>query len=266
MSNDNPHISETFNREFGDLALLSSDGTLFYMPRAILQYSSKVFATMLEIGSSSSKIDNPVIMQADSRILNMTLTFIHPGMANPAVEDVNTLAQLLRISKQYEMEGMLDVLRLCFLTSSTMGESLIVREPLAVLALASAFEYKDIETMVLREVIKGNVAADIGTTKDFEIPLEVFQRVLKAREDQVRTYMAKVLAINSVVTSKYIDPLNPANIKARLLKEREEWMESATDAIIRQPNVGTLKELASQAVTKGLITGDNMWRMMMGWE
>lgn len=265
MSDENPRISETFNREFGDFALLSSDDTLFYMPRAILQYSSRVFATMLEIGSSSSTNDTPVTMQADSRILKMTLTFIHPGMANPAVEDVKTLAQLLRISKQYEMEGMLDALRLCFLTSSiTTGESLIIREPLAVLALASAFEYKDIETMALEEVIKGNMAADIGASKDFEIPLAVFQRVLKAREDRVRIYMEKVLAINNVATSTCVNA--PDYSKVRLVKEREDWLKSATHVIFKQPNLGTLMELASQAVKKGLITGDKMWRMRMEWE
>jgi hypothetical protein len=104
---------------------------------------------MLEIGSSSSTNDNPVRMQADSDILGMTLIFIHPGMPNPAVKDVKTLAQLLRISKQYEMEGMLDALRLCLLAPSETGESLIIKEPFAILALASAFEYRDIEAMAL---------------------------------------------------------------------------------------------------------------------
>jgi hypothetical protein len=264
-SNENPRISEMFNKEFGDFALLSSDDTLFYMPHPILQYSSKVFAAMLEIGSSSSTTNTPVMIQADSDILKMTLTFIHPGMANPVIKDVKTLAQLLRISKQYEMDGMLEALRLCLLTpSEATGESLIIREPFAALALASAFEFKDIETMALQEVIKGNMAADIGASMDFEIPLAVSQQVIEAREARVCRYMGNILAINNMATHTIVQAPKYSGIE--LERKRQTWMDSATEAIIRDPTQNRLKELASQAVTMELVTGDTMWKMMERFE
>jgi hypothetical protein len=104
--------------------------------------------------------------------------------------------------------------------------------------------------------------ADIGASKDFEIPLAVFQRVLGAREARIRKYMEKVLVINNIAIATCINAL-PYTRATQLLNEHKDWMNSATDAISRDPNVGTLKDLASQAVTKGLAPVATMWTMMM---
>jgi len=55
-------VSGIFNETTGDFALISSDQTIFYVPRKVLQYSSEVFENMFEIGTPSSEDNAPIQM------------------------------------------------------------------------------------------------------------------------------------------------------------------------------------------------------------
>jgi hypothetical protein len=115
-----------------------------------------MFRPVLEIGSSSSTNDTPVMTQTDSRILGMIFT---PSRTRRWILSLVILIKLLRIPEKYEVKEMLDALQFCFLIASRL---LIVICPYEVLGTERLHTHKagdvycgarwcqEIETAVLK--------------------------------------------------------------------------------------------------------------------
>lgn len=264
MSNNTPVTSTIFNEKFGDFALLSSDGITFFMPRVIIQHSSKVFAAMFEVGKPEEN-NAPIKTQAESAILELLFTFLHPGMPNPIIKDLATLVEIIKVATQYEMELVLSNLQACFFDqkvpkSQGSRQSIIKAEPLASLAVAYEFSLSDIIVAALREVLKGDLGAQLLAAEQYELPLSVLGKVYKLREERVDWYSSKVLYLCSLADS------NVYGIGGQIRDHYKKWREDALKAIRIRPNINTLKGLHSKAAKEGFFNVTQTWSQISVWE
>jgi hypothetical protein len=265
-SNDPPmRVSGIFNAQFGDLALQSSDGTFFYVPRALLQLSSKPFATAIEAEATAGS-NTAIQVQTTSDALELLLTFIHPGVPNPIIHDLPTLTELVRIAKQYEMEFVISSLRACFLNNrpgkrSTEEQPLVKAEPLASLAVAYSFELHDVARAALRELVKQDLGAQLRAARGHDIPLSLVEVIFKLREDRVRWYRDKLLWLCDIVANQIYS--------SSMRQNREDfiaWKAESLEAISAGPNLETLKARHALAIHLRLTHVTNTWSQMCSWE
>jgi hypothetical protein len=219
---------------------------------------------MLEIGSESPLNTSPITIQAHSRLLDLIFTFIHPGLPNPTISDIGTLAELFRVANQYEMTGVLDSLRLCFFITPNVVEdgdtaSLIVQQPLASLAVAVSFDCEDVARIALREVLKADLNSQLGVARRFELPLTLVQRIYILRQERVNWFRDMVLEIVAQATIE--SPQDRTRLAVTF-----EWQGKTLDAIQTNPTLTTWMAQCSVALERGVMTF-NYWKSMKDdWE
>jgi BTB/POZ domain len=264
--------SSAFNETSSDFALISSDNTIFYVPRAVLQLSSKVFETMFKAGTESAEDADPIRMQATGKELETVLKFAHPGHKNPIVNDATTLADLLRVAKQYEMEVVLDNLREWFVKpryeNGVSTEPIAIREPLTSFVVAASFEFENEVRFALREVVKSDLEKELDKARKYDIPLSLMHLLYKLRAARVVWHTGKVMELSeALITSR--QSLNRRQVSASSFGfatsvgtvtesvDRDvaminlpvgclQWQYSAMKALEARPTFHTLKEAVSK--------------------
>jgi BTB/POZ domain len=264
-SSNTPIVSSIFDETTGDFALISSDETIFHVPRAVLQLSSKVFEAMFEAGTPSTEDVAPIRMQADAQHLEMILKLTHPGHISPIISDITTLAELLRIAKQYEMESVKDQLRVWFMKEriedGMVLQSIIAASPLAAFVVATSFECVDEARYALKEVIKCDLCQDLGACKNYEIPLYLMQYILKLRAGRATWLKTRLKQFSKLARNHCMFAANHGHSSAT----KEEavdlcltWEQNASEALEAVPSFTTLKIILCDA-SFGSIP-DNLFR------
>lgn len=230
---------------------------------------------MSEVGSASNANGAPVLVQANANILDLILRFIHPGLVNPVVTNVTTLGSLFKVAKQYEMDGMRGILQHCFL-NPVHGSTrpLFKTEPLTSLAIAIAFECREVERLALIEVIKGEVEETTESSEGFDIPVRVLQRIQALKENRVDRYLEKIIGIglNIAVTAestrihaesrRFINNLEPPAATVTPTATAMGWLRTAKTGILKQPTAAKFREVVFEAVERRLISSESVWRMI----
>jgi hypothetical protein len=237
---------------------------------------------MFEAGTPSAADETPIAIQADAKHLEMILQFAHPALVSPKVDDVATLAQLLRIAKQYEMDGVLGQIREWFTKASVTDAGVIypisMRDPLAAFVLAFSFDCLDEARYALREVIKCDLSQELGPAKNFEIPLYLLQQIEELRTERTAWYMMKVTTLSQAVILSCMN-FNPNSSLSKSSAYSQapdcaRWQGSAMKALQRAPSFSTLKGLIYNSATHTLTeemfkrsdVSSTVWQLMTRWE
>jgi hypothetical protein len=198
-----PRVSSAFPAGYGDVPLLTVDNTVFYVHSTALQHSSAVFETIFENGPREKDDEGstvpPLKIEADAATLERLLSYIYPSRPSPSIEDVNVIASLFRVAKRYEMEGIMHQLRKTLLEiriiRNTVIQPLYIKDPLAVLLIAYAFDCPDEGRFALRECLKGKLQSHILGAAEFDIPAEVMAMLLRLREERLNWFSTKLESI-----------------------------------------------------------------------
>jgi len=257
--------SETFNETTGDFALSSSDNTVFYVPRAVLQLSSKVFETMFKAGTESPEDASPIRMQATANELDIILKVAHPGHKKSTVHDVHTLLGLLCIAKRYEMDAVLDDLREWLVkTRYVDGETILpiaVREPLASLVVAHSFGFRDEVRFALREVVKCDLSVELDKAQKCDIPLSLMHFLHGLRAERIAWYTGRVMELSEALIASYLgagslfgghtmlsrSPSHQVSCEAiQRLASCLRWQHKAMKELERHPTFCTFEKLVCE--------------------
>lgn len=268
----------------GDFPLVSSDGTIFFVPENVLRFNSKVFDDMFRVGAPSDNDTIPLAMQADAKHLEMILKLTHPSHVAVDVNEVSTLAELLRIAKQYEMDAVIRQLRGSFLRTrienGVLMEPITVREPLAAFVVAISFDFIDEARFALGKVIECDLSQELGKAKRFEIPLYLMQYILDLRASRTEWLKEKVTKLTKLVITpcrKTITDSTSSELAREdalaQLTDCMQWKQQASQALQAQPTFLTLNCLVfdknSGAIADGMFRGTDLsvvWELMASWE
>jgi len=192
-------VSSAYPAGYGDIPLLTVDNTVFYVHSTALQHSSAVFETIFENGPKEKDDEGsiaPLKIEADAATFERLLAYIYPSRPSPSIDDVNVIASLFRVAKRYEMEGIMHQLRKVLLEiriiRNTVIEPLYIKDPLAVLLIAYAFDCPDEGRFALRECLKGKLQSHIMGAAEFDIPAEVMAMLLRLREERLNWFSTKL--------------------------------------------------------------------------
>ncbi|KAG8758116.1 hypothetical protein FRC14_000740 [Serendipita sp. 396] len=198
MSSSKP--STEFPAGNGDIRLLSTDGTLFHVHSTILQQSSTFFQTMFQIGppevDNSSKDERPLNIDANAETLDLLLRSVYPNRENPEFNDLQTLASVLRVAKRYEMDAISQQLGRTMLANRIVNDKILppfyISSPIPTLAIAYAFDCNLVARCALRECLTGEISTHFAQGKDFDLPVELINHILKLRKERSDWFRARV--------------------------------------------------------------------------
>lgn len=193
-------VSPLFPAGSGDIRLISTDGTIFYVHRLILRLASPFFETMFEIGSEGTPQSNhlPLRVEADAKTLTCLLQYLYPTPCRPRITDLGQLTATLRTAKRYEMEGVIEQLR-SVLTERYLEEDelivpLYIRYPLPVLLIADAFGFIAEKRLALRECLEGDLTEHLKTVISSDIPARIMIGLLELRKERLEWFRSKLNA------------------------------------------------------------------------
>lgn len=127
----------------------------FRVHRCILSAASPFFAHMFTLPQSPSDSDNPPVPIVDvsepNEVLEKVLRFIYP-MADPPVDTLDELVDLLEAATKYDMIFALDTLRRLL-----VEPRFVEKWPTRVYAIASRFELEEEAKVASRHTLNVNV-------------------------------------------------------------------------------------------------------------
>ncbi|KAG8808750.1 hypothetical protein FRC17_003799 [Serendipita sp. 399] len=192
-------VSTSFPDGKGDITLLTVDGVVFNVHRAVLQHSSPIFETIFEAGSvktETEEVKPQLKVEADAATLDIILRYIYPSMRSPTIEDVDILASVFRAAKRYEMDGIQYQLRRELLEMRIVRQKIVppfyIRQPFAVLIIMHAFECYDEARLALHECLKGDMKVHMEGASTLDIPVPLMSTILRLREHNASWFRAKL--------------------------------------------------------------------------
>lgn len=255
--------SETFGEGYGDLALLSSDGTLFYSSKCLLAYASPVFKDMFEValpegitsqGSNHhpSAAVTPLKLTEDAVTLDLLLRHVDPTKGPLPIHE-NSIVKLLNAARKYQIPAIIQWFEreVTKDDGSRRGESgeksFIENHPILVLSIALEYEIKLLVQAAILAAVNGpsraipNPLAEAGTDPK---PLNLinsnyFLLIHQSSESRIKRYFKLIQKISEI---RWEDPDNwdagpyPADIQCEACRTpRTKWMLEMIDAVMEQP-------------------------------
>ncbi|KAG8811616.1 hypothetical protein FRC17_002377 [Serendipita sp. 399] len=156
---------------------------------------------MFQIGSPegaqvSSKDEKPLNIDASEQTLDLLLRCVYPNRESPEFNDLQTLSSVLRAAKRYEMDAIVQELGKTMLRQRVINEEILppfyTQSPIPTLAIAHAFDCNLVARCALRECLTGDLSAHFAQAKDFDLPVELFNHILRLRKERAEWFKTRV--------------------------------------------------------------------------
>jgi hypothetical protein len=200
--------SETFHKGFGDFALKSSDGVVFYISQFLLAYTSPVFKDMFALGPNSNTLTggstaqeatstlDPLQLTEDAETLDLLFRHIDPTLSNPPL-DKNSIGKLLEATRKYQILGVAAwfeaeaTKKIKHPNENLYGDSFLAQNPMLALSLAAEHNLTDL----CREAIRQRVGLGPIKQDEEDIPPELLRRIIILKEERMGKYMNVIVHI-----------------------------------------------------------------------
>lgn len=237
--------SKVFCEGYGDFALQSSDGVVFYISSFLLAYASPVFGDMFNLGPRPIQSDQndarddialqptpPVQLSEDAFTLDLLLRHIDPKQIPAPIGE--HVGKLLEVARKYQ----LGTIMLWFETESmkyvehpnnpTPGQSLMSYNPLLVLSLATEYDLRNLAQQAACAIIIGEASL---LQKNVDIRLDIYRHVCALREARIQWYVERI----GVIASKLHrgKPVQPGTCPCS--NTRSSWIHKLHEAVLKTP-------------------------------
>ncbi|KAG8753110.1 hypothetical protein FRC14_006419 [Serendipita sp. 396] len=188
-------ISERFPSGYGDFALQSSDGVIFYFPRHILVSTSDFFRGMFELPTSDQAqgtMHEPLVVTETADALEDLLEQIDPKMLTPALDN-DKIIDILEVARKYQIQIIFDrfeeEIQVQYQLRNAPGRStqlLLFSRPLLVLYIALQHDIESVGKRAIQELAR--CSSDLIGNDEIEIPTKVFKHIQRLREERIQKY------------------------------------------------------------------------------
>jgi len=201
-----PLQSARFPDGYGDFALQSSDGVVFHIAKFLLGYTSPVFRDMFEISAFSASDKEgtevapqgqqapPVRVTEEADTLDQMLRHIDPKQPTPILNE-SSIGTLLEAARKYQIGTIMAwfegecMKHVEYPNNPTPGKSLMTRNPLLVLALATEYDMPTLGQLAACAIVGGKVEL---LQKDVNMPLKLYRHVYGLREERIQWYLQRI--------------------------------------------------------------------------
>ncbi|PVF99426.1 hypothetical protein CPB86DRAFT_731469 [Serendipita vermifera] len=244
-------VSKTFCEGYGDFALQSCDEIVFYISRFLLAYTSPVFRDMFDLGGTIEMFESiqvtegmdisdakrevkPIQVSEDAHTLDLILRHIDPKQVAAPINEA-TIEKLLEAARKYQLPTIM-----AWFSAEAMkhvehpnnpipGRSLMARNPLLVLSLATEYEMPILAQQAVCAIVTGEVSL---LQKDVNIRLDIYRRVYALREERINWFLALIGSIaGKVYRGK---PVMPAVCQI-CLSTRSAWVHKLMETVLHAP-------------------------------